>query len=756
MVDDPADAGELTLSMVYRGGVVVYLNGRELARGSMPEGEITAETVAEDYPIEAYAVEAPSKTGNATTNTASVKKPDPGPLRERRLESVKIPQEMLKKGVNTLAIGLCRTVLPPERTRLHWDARIVGNWVQVGLVSLKLQTAGKGVQSGCSRPSGFQVWNAGADQRITDADYGLPGERLYPISMLAPVNGVASGQIIAGSDAAIRNLKAVIGSFKGPGLLPAGAVQIRYPRYDALLSAAPAEVTVRTKTQAGRAGAVQPVWVTVDVPADAVPGDYTAELVVSADGAEPVKVPVKLTVSTFKVPQPRDCAGYVDLIQSPETVALQYGVELWSDKHFALIESSCRLLGKLGSRVAYVHLISKTNHGNSQSMVRWVKKAPSTGSGQAPSAGSGQVDGSLSPDYSIMDRYLDIWEKNCGKPDVVALYVWEPVAGGAYMGGSDMKAKPLSATVVNPDGRTEDLTLPLLGTPESETFWKPVFDEIRARLNKRGISDSNTMVGCGMDVRPTKATVEFFKKVAPGAAWILQTHAGPDVMFGVPVGYKAHVWNVPSVSEPEKKRLYGWQNKMRLTAFLREGCKWRSGVRGDSPLPVYRLVSEAMFLAGQRGYGRLGADFWAVKSGGPNAFVLHDRYPDSRWGQLSIGTSCSSVLAPGPDGAVSTVRYELLREGLQEAEARYVIERALTSPALKTKLGDELALRCQALLDDRAHWCVDLVREDPRLEWFSGAAWRELNAKVFAAAAEVAARTEEKTSGMKPDVLERK
>ena len=61
----------------------------------------------------------------------------------------------------------------------------------------------------------------------------------------------------------------------------------------------------------------------------------------------------------------------------------------------------------------------------------------------------------------------------------------------------------------------------------------------------------------------------------------------------------------------------------------------------------------------------------------------------------------SHLLDPGPTGPVATTRYEMMREGMQECEARIAIEKVLTDPALKAKLGDDLATRAQQLLDDR-------------------------------------------------------
>ena len=53
-VTNPAKVGDMTLSLSFEGGVVVYLNGKEIARSHMPQGEINANIPAEDYPEEVY------------------------------------------------------------------------------------------------------------------------------------------------------------------------------------------------------------------------------------------------------------------------------------------------------------------------------------------------------------------------------------------------------------------------------------------------------------------------------------------------------------------------------------------------------------------------------------------------------------------------------------------------------------------------------------------------------------------------------
>ena len=92
----------------------------------------------------------------------------------------------------------------------------------------------------------------------------------------------------------------------------------------------------------------------------------------------------------------------MEIVQSPDTLQLEYGVPAWSDKHFELIARSFRLMREVGSGVLYLPLICSTNYGNEESIVRWVKK--------------GENDYDF--DFTAMDKYLDVAEKNLGKPKI--------------------------------------------------------------------------------------------------------------------------------------------------------------------------------------------------------------------------------------------------------------------------------------------------------------------------------------------------
>lgn len=253
---------------------------------------------------------------------------------------------------------------------------------------------------------------------------------------------------------------------------------------------------------------IQPIWVTVCVPKDAVPGQYSGFLNI-ASGAASAKVDVKLKVVDWVLPETRDFASHMGLFQSPDTVALKYKVPMWSEEHWRLMEKSFALMGQWGNKEVYITCIDKTHLGNEHSMVRYLK----------------QEGGSYRPDFSIAERYLDLALKYFGKPPVIGLYVWEYASGygwHAHPGPEDdpkwniAQKEAAAFTVLDPKtGELSEGKVPFWGTPESVAFWRPLVEGMRDILRKRGLEKS-LMLGVAGDARPSKTAEADFKTVAPG------------------------------------------------------------------------------------------------------------------------------------------------------------------------------------------------------------------------------------------------
>ncbi len=215
-VTDPTRAGELTLSASYRGGIVVYINGREVARGHLPKGGGPGQ-LAVDYPFEKYDPKHPE-------------------TKHRSLTDVKIPAGVLRKGVNILAIEVHRAAYHERDVKRGRKNRISINWGSCGLMNVRLKSpGGVGVVPNVARPNGLQVWNSNPMQVDCDLDYGDPNEELKPIYVVGTPNGAFSGKVMVGSPQPIKGLNAVMSDLKqikGRGKVAASAVQVRYPKAD--------------------------------------------------------------------------------------------------------------------------------------------------------------------------------------------------------------------------------------------------------------------------------------------------------------------------------------------------------------------------------------------------------------------------------------------------------------------------------------------------------------------------------------------
>ena len=763
-VKDPSRAKDLSLEIAYRGGIAVYLNGTEIAREHLAKNA-KPDTFAE-----------PTRPGE--------KKP--------RTLSCTLPTRVLKRGANVLAVEVHRAPYLESEMNIHtvkWPQGVNIERASCAVDTIRLSApkrSASAVVGNVARPKGFQVWNSNPLAGDHDQDYGDPFETLGPIRLVGTRRGAFSGKVVVGCDKPIKGLRGVATALvrKGGGSIPASNVQVRYAlpgptevgsnyryiehvrRFKALEDVPPAEVPVYANGVRKRSGlktpdikvvpgAVCPVWVTVEVPANAPPGDYTGTLTITATGQRAVRVPIELAVSAWALPDPKDYTTFVEMVQSPETLAIGYEVPLWSEAHWKLIDRSLAFIGKAGGQSVYVPLICETNLGNAESMVRWIRKPDKT----------------YTHDFSIMARYLDLVEKHMGKPEVMCFWMWDTFLERTLGGRGDQKwnsgdvVKALEAQKGHgPDvtlldaktGKTSKHEMPMFITEKSYRLWKPVADEIKRRMAKRGWTDT-MMLGCMCDYQPSKESRVHLNRLFPDVKWVSHAHQHPRK--DLPVGYAAVVWwSYHVFNDPDVKRAYGWKNPELVAHFTRPMRNW-------FPITQFRLTNEICLVRNFRGSARWGADYFPALMGKQGRAerrlggTIAGRFPKSHWHNLRIEVN---FLEKGKRGAIATAEYEMFREGAQECEARIFIERALTDKKLRAKLGEKTAERLQTLLDERirnvrqglgtfmqsGHYVQHHTRPSswmnrPTLfgtQWYVGSGWQENSKKLFDAAAEVTAK----------------
>ena len=754
-VTDPAKVKNLWLDAAYRGGLVVHVNGKEVTRQYLPAKGLAHGVPADLYPKKAY-VKADGKPWGWFHDRNAIAKEGIYKLRVRRLEKLRIPPELLVKGTNVLAVEVRAAKYPSEYFSL------MGNvpWSTCGLIELHLRTDNaEGIVPNVVRPPGVQVWNSNLAAAVTGNNWGDPHEKLGPVRLAGARNGCYSGKVIVTSDRPIRGLKATITDLAGDaGKLPASVVQVRYGRLwsaargpfrdDALLDAPPAEVPVtpnRLGTQSPRAreaaglppltpGAIQSVCLSARIPKDAAAGDYRGTLTVTCEGA-PAKgfqTPVELKVIDWTLPDPADFTYWFGLIQSPEGVGLHYKVPMWSDKHFELIGKSMALIAQTGGKVLFIDLMAETEYGSAQSMVLWVKPEGVT------------LDGEwwkkCTHDFTRVEKYVAQAVKHFGKPRFVVLGVWQPCERKTGSRVSVLDAKT---------GKIENVRGPKHGSRESLAFWKPVLKGVREIVTGAGVDRRGILLGYGSDSVPDLKTARVFLDILPRAGWQVAQHSprGTDHIRcaggeSVAVRYTSNVWGSEDNADPEVRRVYGWNHTYALRRGLRT---WLDRTTYDSASYArFRCLSEQVLMAGRPGLGQIGADFWpppARKRGAYRLRSLYSRFPHSaNVGSGNRGCTTNQLLYPGPDGAAATIRFELVRENIQECEARIFLEKLLILKHM-CPLSQDLAAKAQAVLDERTRWHRLNFnfhgRPDAAVSWpYSG--WEARTAKLYEVAAEVA------------------
>ncbi len=814
----PPGDGEMTLRVTYRGGLRVLLNGREIARAHLPAGPIGAGTLAEPYPLEAYAKPAeevlpwekaaderqrtrrrpvskykfiPELSGTYESGR-QLKGRDIGQrnrrivpglrrfgtrakclltprrwqrvvsLRDRQLE-VNLPASALtasalKQGANLLALEIVASPLSPVCVEQAgrgwmWMRGLRGNygWAHVGLRRMALRSRSPAARSSLRRPPGVQVWAEDVNHRAYSTEFLARGFAPGVVRIVAPRNATGSGLVMVGTNNALTGLKASASALTGEDgkrSIPASAVRVSYLLGHPLDDLVTLDAT-RTFTRSGAitageklamlghapsaaaglplpeqlkamdqvkffdhivpgppaqvpADSCQPVWLAVSVPPDAAAGKYRSTITVHADGVQPRILPLELEVVGWQAPGPRDFQTVAGMEQSPYGVAKQYGVPLWSEEHWGLLEPSIRQLGRAGCDWWFVPILAFTELGNREdSMVKWVRRRDP--GARAPGLGF---------DYAVMDRYLDLIARHCGKPRAVTFLV---------LHGNPANT-PQVGLIDEGTGKTalQNVSWPAAPYRHCRAMWSAFATSLLGHMKARGWADVMYW-GYAWDTEGSPDLRLLLKELVPSVYW----SAGGHALRVDPRFYRATTAIFGRYSlVPRSQR--GWRDTNLNTLNPRGGGNTHA-TKGSSRPFSFRLLADRSIAGGYVGFGRVGADYWA------------GTYYDCTKGGavfLQPGMSLHVMLWPGENGADSSCRYEALLEGILAAEARTLLEQATDRKLVPA----DLAARNEALLTEhtRATMYIPIQHASQLDSYFP--TWQDRTRTLFQAAAEVARR----------------
>jgi hypothetical protein len=386
----------------------------------------------------------------------------------------------------------------------------------------------------------------------------------------------------------------------------------------------------------------RPVWITFNVPADATPGIYTTTLQLYAKGKKHSKFKFSLEVLDRTLPPAAEWKFHLDLWQNPYAVARVHGVEPWSDAHWEALHPLMKMLADAGQKVITATLNKRPWGGQTEdafgSMIEWTKMA----------------DGSWKYDYSIFDKWVQFM-MDLGITAQINCYSMVPWGNELYYFderiGEEIKVKAVP------------------GSKEYSDLWVPFLKDFVQHLDQKGWRDITTIAMDERGPAEMQAMLKLLSETAPGMGVALaDNHKSyklyPDQLVDLCVAHGA-------VVEPEDMEYR--KSKGYVTTWYVCCADVFPNVFTFSPPAEGAFIGWYTTAAGFDGFLR-----WAYNS------WVKEPLLDSRFRTWPAGDTYIVY----PD-ARSSIRFERLREGIQDAEKIRLLREELErdgSVAAKEKL----------------------------------------------------------------------
>jgi hypothetical protein len=436
-----------------------------------------------------------------------------------------------------------------------------------------------------------------------------------------------AAQLVLWTSSGTEQVRLLASPLRGEGgkEIPSASLSLRFVRYVLSDSGKPGarEVVADVLDTAERLDlaphTTRPVWISLDVPPDAVPGRYQGRVQVAGKGAKPLEFPIELEVLPLVLPPPSQWSFRLDLWQDPWSVAHYHGVRPWSEAHWAVLEPHLRMLADAGQKFITTYMIpeawGESTFVNNGTMIEWTRRR----------------DGTFAFDYRVFDRYVEFATK-CGITDAITCYSMIPwghrVRYRDEATGDDVWAwwKP--------------------GSPEYVAFWKQFLPDFSRHLRQRGWFDK-TYIGINESPwQEGKTAIEVLKAAAPG---LKVTWAGT---YHEQLKNDIDDWCFIITPPVDRAIIAERVRQKRTTTFYVCCAPAQPNTFTSSPPAESTWLGWYTAAQGYSGFLRWAYDSW-----------MEDPLYDTRYVRWPAG-DCLLVY-PGPR---SSIRFERLREGIADYE----------------------------------------------------------------------------------------
>ena len=363
---------------------------------------------------------------------------------------------------------------------------------------------------------------------------------------------------------------------------------------------------------------LRPVWLSIDIPANAQPGDYSGAIQVHSS-TERATLQVRIHVQQPLLPDPRDWKFRLDLWQNPWVVASYFQVEPWSEEHKALLKKHLKLYAESGGKYITTYTVHSPWSDNSYvlegTMIGWLKTT----------AGAWKFD------YSIFDQYVEL-AMEAGIDEAITIYT--PIPWGHRFRYLDETSGNFIYEEWSPK------------SAQFKAFWNVFLDDLKAHLKKKGWFQKTYL---GINENPLDLTLAAAKVIKEHSKEWKITYAGdwhPE-LSSLLDDYSVIITKEPAMKELQERTRGGFTTTYYVCC--------------NPPQPnnfVFSAPVEGRYIGwyaaayGYSGFLRWAYDAWPAD---PMRDARHTLWPAG---------DCFLVYP----GGNSSIRFEKLREGIVDYE----------------------------------------------------------------------------------------
>jgi len=415
----------------------------------------------------------------------------------------------------------------------------------------------------------------------------------------------------------------------------------------------------------------RPVWISVDIPSETPPGIYKGTISrQSASGT--VDHAITLEVQKRSLPAPSEWSFHLDLWQNPYAVARFHRVEPWSPEHISLLRPLLTMLARAGQKCITTTLINDPWAGQTYdpygSMIRWIKKA----------------DGTWAYDFSAFDLYVSLAMES-GINEQINCYSMVPV-GNKFSWFDEKSARSITVEAIP-------------GTPAYEDIWRNFLKDFKVHLRGKGWLDKTAIALDEREEEEMKNMFSFLKQTAPELKISLAGSYFKEINSSI-YDFSSYWWDIDKVSGDiaESRRSSGLKTTWYVACNIPKPNNFTFSPPAESCYEGW--FASAM---GFDGFLRWAYNNWVEK---PEI--------DSRF----ITWPSGDTYLVYPD-AQSSIRFERLREGIQDYEKIRILRKELAgnksieAAAAKERLDNFLNSINTKTLDSRS--AADVINEGKQL-----------------------------------------